>query len=80
MNDWAITNERGGSPEFDRRVYAREYRGLLGCSDPWFRELQRRGKISPPRRDVGGRRTWWFASEVRADMARMAVESEPAAA
>ena len=66
--------------EFDRRVYRKEYRGLLGCSDPWFRELKRRGKVRNGRRDPGGNREWWLASEVREDMARMVAESESAAA
>lgn len=50
--------------EFDRRVYQREFEHVLGCGSTWFRELQKRGMVRPGRRDPGGKRNWWYASEV----------------
>jgi len=66
--------------EFDRRVYRSEYQRLIGCGATWFRELVRRGTIKPGRRDPGGRREWWTASEVRANLERMAKAADEAAA
>lgn len=61
-----------------RRVYAREFRALLGCGSTWFRRLELRGTIPPARLDPGGTRKWWPASEVRATLARLEAESVPA--
>lgn len=58
--------------EFDRRVYRREFAQLLGCGITWFRELERRGAVPKGRRDPGGKRLWWLASEVRATIANLA--------
>ena len=65
--------------EFDRRVYRREFEALPGYSSEGFRQLVLRGIVKPGRRDPGGRRDRWFASEVRktlADMAK-AASAEP---
>jgi hypothetical protein len=49
-----------------RRVYARELKQRLGFSDTWLRELEKRGRIPPGRRDPGGKRKFWFDDEVDA--------------
>ena len=73
MNQWARTSESDGrfASEFDRRVYRREFAGVLGCGITWFRTLERRGKIPPGRRDEGGKRLWWPASEVRETLSKL---------
>jgi hypothetical protein len=58
--------------EFDRRVYRREFLGLLGIGPTWFRQLVVRGTIPAGRRDPGGKREWWSASEVRSTLEAMA--------
>lgn len=70
MNDWARTSE------FDRRVYKREFAAVLGCGATWFRTLEKRGAIPPGRRDPGGKRLWWQASEVRTVLERLTAEAE----
>ena len=55
--------------EFDRRVSAAELARLLGITRTWLRELERSGRIPAARRDPGGRRKWWLASEARAILA-----------
>lgn len=62
MNKHAI--HYGGQPGFDRRVGQREFESVLGCKTSWFGELERRGVVPPAHRDPGGKRKWWFASEV----------------
>jgi hypothetical protein len=62
MNTWA--KHYGG--EFDRRVYRREFETVLGYGTTWFRTLEKRGVIPAGRTDPGGKRKWWFASEVQA--------------
>lgn len=57
-------NDRSRTAEFDRRVYRREFAEVLGCGITWFRTLERRGAIPPGKRDEGGKRVWWLASEV----------------
>lgn len=75
MNDSARTSELSG--EFDRRVYRREFRGLLGYGDTWFRMLVRRGDLPPGRRDEGGKREWWTATEVRETLQKRALAASP---
>ena len=82
MNASAITSQetpRLGA-EFDRRVYRREFCELLGYGATWFRTLEQRGTIPRGRRDPGGKRTWWQASEVRAALARLNASGERSAA
>jgi len=50
--------------DFDRRVYRREFMGIIGYGATWFREQQRRGRIPKGKRDPGGKREWWLASEI----------------
>lgn len=50
--------------DFNRRVYRREFAKQLGCGFTWFRKLESRGLIPPGKRDPGGKRLWWRASEV----------------
>ncbi len=57
--------------EFDRRVYAKEFRGLLGWGNTWFNKKIASGAIPPGRRDCDGGRSWWPASEVRETLARL---------
>jgi hypothetical protein len=78
MNTWAITSERDprGAPEFDRRVYRAEFTKILGCGLTWFRVLEARGAIPPGRRDLGGKRLWWLASEVNGTLAKLAAEAQ----
>jgi len=81
MNDWARTSEhapRFGS-EFDRRVYRREFAETLGFGITWFRTLEKRGAIPPGRRDPGGKRLWWPASEVAATIDKLNASAERAA-
>ena len=72
MNEWAkhYGGETGG---FDRRVYQREFERVLGYGATWFRNLELRGAIPPPRRDPGGKRKWWYASEVARTLENMSV-------
>jgi predicted DNA-binding transcriptional regulator AlpA len=51
--------------EFDRRIYMKEMKALSGWGDTWIRILEEKGKIPRGRRDVGGKRKWWPASEVK---------------
>jgi hypothetical protein len=73
MNDWARTSEDAArfGQEFDRRVSRREFAAALGYGITWFREQERRGVIPPGRRDPGGKRLWWPASEVRATLKKL---------
>ena len=50
--------------DFDRRVYRREFMRVIGYGPTWFREQQRRGRIPKGKRDPGGKREWWLASEI----------------
>jgi len=50
----------------DRRVYTREMKVLLGCGSTWLRHLEKKGVIPQGRRDPGGKRKWWTASEANA--------------
>ncbi|MEJ7667706.1 MAG: hypothetical protein WKH97_03025 [Casimicrobiaceae bacterium] len=54
---------------FDRRVYRREFMGIIGYGATWFREQQRRGRIPIGKRDPGGKREWWLASEIAETLA-----------
>jgi hypothetical protein len=70
-------------PTFDRRVFQREFERVLGCRTTWFRSLELRGAIPPARRDPGGKRKWWYASEVERalqDLGRAAAERNARAA
>jgi hypothetical protein len=58
--------------EFDRRVYRSEFAQVLGCGITWFRTLEKRGAIPPGKRDEGGKRAWWQASEVRETLDKLA--------
>ena len=66
--------------EFDRRVSRREFAETIGCGITWFRALERRGLIPPGRRDPGGKRVWWRASEVRATLDKLEYSAESVAA
>ncbi len=65
--------------EFDRRVYRREFAEVLGCGNTWFRQLEKRGAIPPGKRDPGGKKVWWQASEVKATLDKLANDAERAA-
>jgi hypothetical protein len=82
MNEWARTSERApcAATEFDRRVYRREFAAALGYGITWFRHLEKQGTIPAGRRDPGGKREWWFASEVHATLAKLGNAAERAAA
>ena len=83
MNEWARTSERdprAAADEFDRRVYRPEFCRILGCGTTWFRELQKRGIVTRGRRDPGGKREWWLASEVRAMHEKATTQAERVAA
>ena len=80
MNTWARTDERGGNADFNRRVYRREFAAALGYGITWFRLLEKRGAIPPGRRDPGGKRLWWPASEVRATLDKLNASADRAAA
>lgn len=56
---------------FERRIYAREFRSLLGYGATWFRAQQRRGLVPQGRVDPGGRRQWFTPAEVEATLARL---------
>lgn len=62
--------------EFDRRVYRREFAGTIGVGITWFRTMEKRGAIPPGRRDPGGKRLWWPASEVRATLEKLNQSAE----
>ena len=49
---------------FERRIYRPELAKLMGFSPEWIRRLERDGRLPASRRDVGGRRVFWLASEV----------------
>ena len=70
--------EHGG--EFDRRVYRREFAAALGFGTTWFRHLEKQGVIPAGRRDPGGKRLWWPASEVRATLRRLNSQAQRAVA
>ena len=76
MNEWAKTDERGGHGTFDRRVYRREFADALGYGITWFRRLEKCGAIPPGRRDPGGKRLWWLASEARATLIKLTQDAE----
>ena len=80
MNKWAKTNELGGHGDFDRRVYRAEFAAALGYGITWFRQLEKSGTIPTGRRDPGGKRKWWPASEVRATLERLNAVAERAVA
>lgn len=63
---------------FDRRVYRREFCEILGYRIGWMRAQEKRGAIPPGRRDPGGKRLWWFESEVREVIARLAASPHAA--
>ena len=63
-----------------RRVYAEEFRALLGCGPTWLRKLERDGAIPAARTDPGARRKWWTAAEVEAVLERLNREAVPAGA
>jgi predicted DNA-binding transcriptional regulator AlpA len=63
-----------------RRVYAKELKARTGYGDTWLRELERRGKIPPSRRDPDGKRKWWLDSEVDAIVAGTSASAESAEA
>jgi predicted DNA-binding transcriptional regulator AlpA len=65
--------------EFDRRVYRREFTEVLGCGVTWFRALEKRGTIPQGKRDPGGKKVWWQASEVKATLDKLANDAERAA-
>jgi predicted DNA-binding transcriptional regulator AlpA len=65
--------------EFDRRVFRREFAATLGCGITWFRTLEKRGTIPQGKRDPGGKRVWWYASEVRDTLSRLAELGQKAA-
>jgi hypothetical protein len=67
--------------DIDRRVYRPELQKLLGVGPTWLRTLEKAGKIPSGRQDVGAKRKWWLASEVRAIVAGQHVrapEKQPA--
>lgn len=66
----------------ERRIYAREFRSLLGYGPTWFRMQQRRGLVPQGRVDPGGRRQWFTPAEVAATLAllRDHAETGPASA
>lgn len=66
--------------QFDRRVYRREFADVLGCGSTWFRGLEKRGIVPQGRRDPGGKRVWWPASEVHLTLEKMAKAACSAAA
>jgi DNA-binding transcriptional MerR regulator len=49
-----------------RRVYASELKARLGVGDTWLRQLEKRGKIPPARKDEGGKRKYWLSDEAEA--------------
>ncbi len=65
--------------EFDRRVYAREFRGLFGWGETWFRRQIEVGRIPPGFRDIDNGRRWWPASVVRATLADLNAADSKAA-
>lgn len=65
--------------ELDRRVFAPEFRSLLGWGATWFRKQVARGVIPPGRRDCPGGRPWWLASEVRGVLRGLAATSRRSA-
>lgn len=75
MNEWA----KHHSGEFDRRVSRRQFAEVLGCGITWFRVLEKKGAIPRGRRDPGGKRLWWLASEVAATLERLKSEAQEAA-
>ncbi len=66
MNKLAVTSEvdSGTVAEFDRRIYRREFRALLGWGETWFRRKVSEGVIPRGNVDPGGRREWWTLSVV----------------
>ena len=62
--------------EFNRRVYKREFAQVLGCGHTWFGVLEKRGMIPAGKRDPGGKRLWWNASEVRDTLDKLAKTAE----
>lgn len=78
VNEWA--KHYGGSRGYERRVYQREFEATLGYRTTWFRALEKRGVIPPGKRDPGGKRKWWLASEVAATVERLNATAEVVAA
>ena len=72
MNTWARTDERGGNADFNRRVYRREF---AAGARLWHYMVPVAGKawgdLLLGRRDPGGKRLWWPASEVRATLDKL---------
>lgn len=62
--------------QFNRRVSKREFASALNIGATWFDKLSKDGRIPPGRRDPGGIRLWWPASEVEATLAKMLREAE----
>lgn len=68
------------SGAFNRRVYRREFREALGWGETWFRAKVKSGAIPSGKRDPGGKREFWLASEVEKALARLNRGAEPSAA